>query len=352
MGFLYAIKKYNSVFIKRGLTIAVILFACLLSAILFTESGNRILNTALSEYRLTAWRNSIEMIQDKPVQGVGSGNFKIFYPAYSHSAVVDRALDTTKYLGRAHNDFIQIAAELGIPGLLLFVLIPVYGLALSRRLLCQSGNSAFHPVIIGLVGGLIAFMTSAFFSFPMQRSMPPLLVFAYCGMLVFFNSRLPAEKKQLIIRVPQLIGVVLIVAIALPGFVLMRFNFKNIICDSYYFTAVGMEKRGNNSRALSSSLEAHQYNKYRMDVLITAGRAYIATGEMQKAIEILQKVVSSNPYNLNAVFLLGVAYANSDDKENALETFRRVLQIKPDFSDARKIFFSLKAYGSAKVNLS
>jgi tetratricopeptide (TPR) repeat protein len=113
-----------------------------------------------------------------------------------------------------------------------------------------------------------------------------------------------------------------------------------------------MEKRGNNSRALSSSLDAHEYNKYRMDVLLTAGRAYIATGERQKAIEILQKVVGTNPYNLNALFLLGVAYANSNDKENALETFRRVLQISPDFSEARKILFSLKAYGKARVKLS
>ena len=294
----------------------------------------------------------MEMIQDKPLGGFGSGNFKIFYPSYSYRAVVDKAIDTTRYLGRAHNDFIQTAAELGIPGFLLFVLIPFCGLVFSWRLLRQSGISSFHPVIIGLAGGLIAFMISAFFSFPMQRSLPPLLVFAYCGMLAFFNSWLPAEKKQSIIRVPQLIGVVLIVAIALTGFVLMQFNFKNIICDSYYLTAVGMEKGGNNSRALSSSLDAHQYNKYRMDVLITAGRAYIATGEMQKAIEILQKVVGTNPYNLNALFLLGVAYANSNDKENALETFRRVLQIKLDFSEARKIFFSLKAYGKARVKLS
>ena len=351
VGLLCTIKKHNRGISKKGFTIGVIVITCLIITILFTKSGNRILNAALSEYRLTAWRNSIEMIRDKPVQGFGSGNFKIFYPAYSHRAVVDRAPDTTRYLGRAHNDFIQIAAELGIPGFLLFALIPFCGLALSWRLLRQSGTSAFHPFIIGLAGGLIAFMISAFFSFPMQRSVPPLLVFTYCGMLAFFNSRLPAEKKHTIIRVPQLISVVLIVAIALTGFVLMQFNIKNIICDSYYFTAVGMEKRGNNSRALSSSLDAHQYNKYRMDLLITAGRAYIATGEMQKAIEILQKVVGTTPYNLNALFLLGVAYANSNDKENALETFRRVLQIKPDFSEARKIFFSLKAHGKARVSL-
>jgi O-antigen/teichoic acid export membrane protein len=48
MGLLYVVKKYNRVFIKRGLTIAVILFACLLPAILFTASGKRILNAALS----------------------------------------------------------------------------------------------------------------------------------------------------------------------------------------------------------------------------------------------------------------------------------------------------------------
>ena len=352
MGFLYAVKKYNRGFIKRGLTIAVILFACLLPAILFTKSGNRILNAALSEYRITAWRNSIEMIRNKPIQGFGSGNFKIFYPAYSYRAVVDKAVDTTRYLGRAHNDFIQIAAELGIPGFLLFVLIPVCGLVISWRLLRQSGNSSFYPAIVGVAGGLIAFMVSAFFSFPMQRSLPPLLVFSYCGILAILNGYPTGQNKKMIIKQPRLIGLILVFLIGFSGVALLRFNIRNMACERYYLEAISMEKRGMDRNALSASLNALQYNTHRTDVLTTMGRAYIAAGELDRAIETLERVISKTPYNLNALFFLGIAYANSDRNEKALAIFKRVLQIKPDFIEAQKIICSLKAQGKARVSLS
>jgi tetratricopeptide (TPR) repeat protein len=57
------------------------------------------------------------------------------------------------------------------------------------------------------------------------------------------------------------------------------------------------------------------------------------------------------PFNLNALFFLGAAYANADENEKALKTFMQILQIKPDFPDAKKIVFSIKAYGKVRVNL-
>jgi tetratricopeptide (TPR) repeat protein len=310
------------------------------------------LNAALSEYRLTAWRNSIEMIRDKPVQGFGLGNFKIIYPAYSHWAVVDRVLDKTHYLGKAHNDYIQIAAELGIPGFLLFVLVPAYGLVLSWRLLREPRTCSFYPVIVGVAGGLIAFMVSAFFSFPMQRSLPPLLVFFYCGILAILNGDPAGQNKKMIIKLPRPIGLSLVFLIGFSGVALLRFNLRNINCDKYYFEAIGMEKSGVDRKALSASLNAHQYNKHRMDVLTTMGRAYIATGELDRATETLEKVISKTPNNLNALFFLGVAYTNSDRNVKAIEIFKKVLHLNPDFYLARQIICSLKAFGKARVSLS
>jgi tetratricopeptide (TPR) repeat protein len=225
-------------------------------------------------------------------------------------------------------------------------------LLISWRLLRQADIAFLYPVIIGLAGGLIAFMITACFSFPMQRSMPPLLIFTYCGILVILNYYPRLQSKNWIIRAPRFLGLGAAFCVLFTGFFLLHFNLNNIICERYYSEAMAMEKMGLDRNALSASLIANQYNTHRMDVLITMGRAYIATGELDRAIETLEKVISRYPYNLNALFFLGVAYANSDHQEKALETFRSVLQIKPDFIEVQKIICSLKAFGKARVSLS
>ena len=92
-----------------------------------------------SEYRLIVWKNCLEMLKEKPLQGFGAGNFKIFYPAFSHAAEIDLvAQDTKKHLGRAHNDYLQVAVELGLPGLFFFVLLISYGIMQSWRLLAYT----------------------------------------------------------------------------------------------------------------------------------------------------------------------------------------------------------------------
>jgi tetratricopeptide (TPR) repeat protein len=154
------------------------------------------------------------------------------------------------------------------------------------------------------------------------------------------------------IKVPLLAGAALFTLLFIGGVGLMRFNYNNIKCDGYYFKTKGMEKAGQAGSALSEGLKARKFNAYRMDVMNAIGWAYAATGELNNAIKTLEGVLVRYPFNLNALFLLGIAYANTDDNENALKTFMQVLQIKPDFPDAKKIVFSIKANGKIRINLS
>jgi Tfp pilus assembly protein PilF len=98
-------------------------------------------------------------------------------------------------------------------------------------------------------------------------------------------------------------------------------------------------------------LKGQKFNLYRMDVSTAVGRAYAANGELNTAKKTLEGVLVKYPFNLNALSLLGVAYANENENEKALKTFKQILQIKPDFPDAQKIVFSIKAYGKVRVNL-
>ena len=336
----------------RSLIAGIVLISCMILLILFSAPGKKLLQTAYSEYRLIPWKNGLYMAMEKPLHGFGAGNFKVFYPQFNHKAVIDPAFDIGKIVGKVHNDYIQTAVELGLPGIVLFTMLPVYGLIAAWRLRsARPGSVDFKPLVTGLSGGLVAFMVVAFFSFPMERSMPPLLLFTYLGILVVLYNQPGCRGTYWEIKVPHLAGAALFALLFIGGVSLIRFNYNNLKCDGYYFKTMGMEKTGQARSALSEGLKAQKFNTYRMDIMTAVGRAYAATGELDNAIKTLAGVLDKYPCNLNALFFLGAAYANADENEKALKTFMQILQIKPDFPDAKKIVFSIKAYGKVRVNL-
>ncbi|HEX4761857.1 MAG TPA: O-antigen ligase family protein, partial [Sphingomicrobium sp.] len=73
-------------------------------------------NQTSFESRQTIWSNSIPAIGDNLALGSGVGSFPRVYRQYEdHSAV------TRTFANHAHNDYLEIALEAGIPGLLLLV---------------------------------------------------------------------------------------------------------------------------------------------------------------------------------------------------------------------------------------
>ncbi len=71
--------------------------------------------------RLDGWRTAVWMLEEHPLTGVGQGAYRPeFVPA--KLALMDRGVsfykEQTVGFGNAHNDFLEVGAEWGIPGLL------------------------------------------------------------------------------------------------------------------------------------------------------------------------------------------------------------------------------------------
>lgn len=71
--------------------------------------------------RLLIWQSAYNMFKDNPVLGVGLGQYK---DSYQKKYILPQA--TEKYLGHAHNNFLQMLAENGLVGFIGFVVMLVY----------------------------------------------------------------------------------------------------------------------------------------------------------------------------------------------------------------------------------
>lgn len=77
-----------------------------------------------SSGRAGEWRVAIRMFEHHPVGGVGLGNFTVVEPSYATETVdLNRVGLIVNQPHRTHNTYLEVLAELGVPGLLLFLAV-------------------------------------------------------------------------------------------------------------------------------------------------------------------------------------------------------------------------------------
>jgi lipoprotein NlpI len=279
--------------------------------------------------RLAIWRNTVEMIKDRPWIGWGLGNHKVFYPLYYRKAVKEAFFSETSQLSHVHNDFLQAFAELGLVGMAFLMWLGVVSGITVFRL-----TSRRYPVHVrfwtmAIAVAIVGLFVNALFSFPFQRSIPPAVFMVFIGALgVFYagEGRTCYEIKQRWL----ILCTILVVSVAWMW--LIRFHALGIACDRHFMRMTQLEKAGNWSGVILEAKRAHHYNPARTKVLSYLGRAYVEIGKYEDGAKALEKVIAAYPNHMNALLNIGVAYGSMGAYDNALGVYERVLRIKPDYA--------------------
>jgi putative inorganic carbon (HCO3(-)) transporter len=160
------------------------------------------------EGRLEVWSRAIYGIQDFPFTGMGMNTFRkvvpVLYPLFLVSPDVD--------IGHAHNEFLQAALDLGIPGLIAFIAIyiiafwmlvdiwrnvPKFSACLPGRIpgRCEHSRRMQHATILGLGGGLLAHMLYGLTDAVALGAKPGLLFWMLLGLIAGMYGQMRARES-------------------------------------------------------------------------------------------------------------------------------------------------------------
>lgn len=115
--------------------------------------------------RTYIWKDSMNMIRDFPIFGVGLGNFSLAYTLYKEKAYWPHVYD------HAHNDYIELATETGVIG---FILIFWALIAFFRKVIADgkdlSPNSdpLRYYILLGAISGMFGMFAHTITEFTFQ----------------------------------------------------------------------------------------------------------------------------------------------------------------------------------------
>ena len=337
----YRNHRRNYVFNKKIIKIIAIpglLFIVSCSFLFFMDhsSYSSVLSTKNLEKRVELWKNTMDMIKDNSVLGVGPGQWKINYPRYGHFETGQNASGqkTEIVFQRPHNDYLGVLSEYGFPGFFFFIGFFIVIISYSIKILSHDNSDKRKSFVLFMAYGVIGYMVIAFFSFPRERIFHSTFLALISGSIFSIYHRLfPLLKtdKRLPIKRFHLGMMVMLAFFIVAGFIRMN-------SEVHARKMVQAVKSGKWDIAIYESdlAESLFYNMDTVSNPITwyRGLANFSSGHIDDAINDFKKALLLHPWHIYSHNNLGVCYANTGDLKKARTCFQNAILISPVFKDA------------------
>ena len=320
--------------------------------------------------RFLIWKNTLQMIKDRPFLGGGLGSFGMNYLNYQAKFLQDNS-QYIKYwtnAKEAHNEYLQIGAETGLLGLgiLIAILFIFYNLVL--KFLKEEKDGKKKLVCWGMMGGITCFLIHSLFTFPLHVPALGSAFFIILGLNVVYikNFNLPEggnkerkndclqngekngeNKKSNSFRLNLLCTIlILLVMLLLIDTIVIR----PYLAEVYAYKGRNNLIEGNYTEALNNFEYATNLDPYNGRILINLGATYYNLGIYDNAEKVLKR--SKKYYNdLNTYWDLGMYYMKLERVQEAEEEFKQVIYLDLKFAEGYHylslLYFSEKDYGGA-----
>lgn len=245
--------------------------------------------------RLDIWSRALAMIYDMPYTGVGLDMFPVIQSNFYPGVMIGPE-------PHAHQLFLQIALDLGIPGLLAFLWLLVSLSLAAVRAYRRCQNAQQRAILLGVLGSIVSYMASGFLD-TIWAAKPVVLFWFVLGITATLctANEIPQKrtKRQLfIICAKHCLPLLFILLILCPGFRVVHrtpaLNWSIVQAHQLLLSAQAGENPSPQRLAsvasdLRNALPFQEDNPY---LHILLGRLYGWLGEYPAAMEALSKVAA------------------------------------------------------------
>ncbi len=281
--------------------------------------------------RIYLWENSREMISDNPMLGVGGGNWKVRYGEFGLDKFGVEVYSGAIQAQRAHNEYLQVASEMGIVGLIGLAIIIGAALFYGPKVNGKAGEFATAVVVY--------FIAVNAFSFPLER--PSLYVFL--AMVLALSYR---DSKALALTWNSNWGLYKLVVLGalIIGFTWMHMQGEQSAEKARIaFSAKNMEglmKFGRKSNA------AFNLDYSATPLAYYAGMGYVLQNRWDSAVALFDEAIKANPNHLNMRLNAGFAAFSNGEISRAEGHYRYALSLSSKFHKASVSLSELYLYQS------
>ncbi len=138
--------------------------------------------------RFSLWKSGAAMVRDHPATGTGWGTFKFVYPLYRDNHIL-------RGPAFVHNDYIQVAAEAGVPALIFFLMFVIMVLRGSLKLMISRENGFTARAMPGVLAALSAMLVHEFFDFNLMVPANATVFFALAGIVSGHGREAPSYGR-------------------------------------------------------------------------------------------------------------------------------------------------------------
>ncbi len=299
------------------------------------EAIGHLLNLKSLRGRIWMWVVTGTMIRDAPWRGHGLGTFGLKFPLYQARAFSREwaapFIPNASFTSYAHNDYLQLWAELGLVGLLAFG-------ALIWLVLKRGRALAGDPLILGCWAAVISILVNAAVAFPLH--LPTTLM-----LFVVLVAAVEASVSKKIVDlsksgVPARIAIVLLLLILCS--LAYRSSYNVLVAEAALFQADAALESRQWSAAERSIRTAIRHAPTRPEGEAMLGHLHFERGEDQDALIALDQAMKLG-FDVDVYEMRTTALERTGQRGAAIAALNELVWLRPDLTWPRERLSAMKA---------
>ena len=314
--------------------------------------------------RALMWSGTVKMIRDAPLFGTGMGSWQWVYQRYKVPGVTASEPDYT------HNDYLNLAADYGLVGVVIVLAIFICFFAHAWRISRTAQHSEQRAFAVGAMLSVISILVHSWFDFNLHIPANSLLLAAIMGFTLAMGDnprRAPNTPQSAHAYAGYVVGFAVLCTCGigvwrfLPTVLAFRHtdlgNGAKVELDydtafSHYRRASDLDpkyprphvktgdiylsmanwrkgpaKAGERRSLANKAIQAYELalslNPLQAYVRVSKARAHELAGEDELALQTYLQAIETSPINAYAHYMLGCYYRDRGQDEQALQEFAK-----------------------------